>query len=454
MKKSLIPYVLFFLLVSFPIFSQELSIVANGTLEEGDSGYVTGDYVRIRTGPSLEYRIIAKANKGTEISIMQRGEKVEQIKNMTNYWYRIKIDKTGLEGWMYGEFIQKKEKPEEKAVKKDDRPVKVKTKIPPEEISLKEMGSIPARPGGIATGDLNNNGISEIILLDSEKNKRDTVISGFEPDSENYAAVYDIKLRNTSAESLQIIDHAVFESPVIAVSGKNFSYLYTYDHEKGIPRMIFKLDTPMITIGELNGQDPYLIYLKKNKVIDNDGTITYYVHAKKIEYYRNRITLKDEVIYQKPLPVKKLLSFDLNGDRKNEIILEIGGRNFGGGITVLGLKGESMVRLVNTGINTLNDTPFVAIWGVNFKSKPNLFIYSTDPGNIGEVNTSFGFITASFHNKALVVDNFYPVNKLLDDINNNRKIALYTDGDESFPFIILDYDQDLGTSAVKRVILN
>ena len=120
MNKTLNLYILLFLLVSFPVFSQEISIIANGALEEGDTGLVTGDYVRIRTGPSLEYRIIAKANKGTVISIVERGEKVEQINNMKNYWYRIKIDKTGLEGWMYGEFIQKQEvtKKEIKKVKK------------------------------------------------------------------------------------------------------------------------------------------------------------------------------------------------------------------------------------------------------------------------------------------------------------------------------------------------
>ena len=98
MNKTLIPFFLFILFISYPIHSQEISIIANGTFEKGDTGYVTGDYVRIRSGPTLEHRIIAKANKGTVINVMERGEKVEQIKNMKNYWYRIKIEKTGLEG--------------------------------------------------------------------------------------------------------------------------------------------------------------------------------------------------------------------------------------------------------------------------------------------------------------------------------------------------------------------
>lgn len=454
MNKTLIPYFLFFLFISFPLHSQDISIIANGTFEKGDTGYVTGDYVRIRSGPSLEHRIIAKANKGAVIDVMERGEKVEPIKNMKNYWYRIKIEKTGLEGWMYGEFIKLKETQKKETQKKDEPPLKIQTPPPPEEISLMEIGSIPARPGYFVTGDLNGNGINEIILLDKENSKRDTVISGFEPAADNFERIYEIKLRNTSVSSIKILNHAVFDSPVIAASGNNFSYLYDYDPEKNIARMIYKIDAPLITIGELNGQDPYLVYIKKNKVIDNDGTTTYYIHAEKIEYYRNRLTLKDKVQYHKPLPVKKLISFDLNGDRKDEIILEIGGMNFGGGITILELNDEKLTRLVNTGANTHNDSPFLAMWGANFKEKPNLFIYSTDPAKSSDVNTSFGFISASFHNKALVFDNFFPVNKMLDDINNDREVTLDKTGGGAFPFIILDYNPDLDNSTVKKVVLN
>ena len=454
MNKTLIPYFLLFLFISFSIHSQEISIIANGTFEKGDTGYVTGDYVRIRSGPSLEYRIIAKANKGTVINVMDRGKKVEPIKNMKNYWYHIKIEKTGLEGWMYGEFIKLKEVRKIKTQKKDELPLKIQPPPPPEEISLMEIGSIPSRPGYFVTGDLNGNGINEIILLNKENNKRDTVIRGFEPAADNFESVYEIKLNNTSANSIKIINHSVFESPVIAASGNNFSYLYDYDSVKNIPRMIYKIDAPLITIGELNGQDPYLIYIKKNKIIDNDGTTTYYIHAEKIEYYRNRITLKDGVQYSKPLPVKKMISFDLDGDRKDEVILEIGGMNFGGGITILELKDENLTRLVNTGVNTHNDSPFTAMWGANFNEKPNLFIYSTDPAKSSDVNTSFGFISASFHNQALVFDNFYPVNKMLDDINNDREVALDKTGGGTFPFLILDYNRDLDNSTVKKVVLN
>ena len=155
-----------------------------------------------------------------------------------------------------------------------------------------------------------------------------------------------------------------------------------------------------------------------------------------------------------PLPVKKLMAFDLNGDRKDEVILEIGGMDFGGGITILELKNENLARLVNTGVNTHNDNPFLAMWGATFNDKPNLFIYSTDPGKSNDVNTSFGFISASFHNQALVFDNFYPVNKMLDDINNDRKVALDITGGGAFPFIILDYNLELDNSTVKKVVLN
>lgn len=66
-----------------------------------------------------------------------------------------------------------------------------------------EIGSIPARPGYFVTGDLNHNGINEIILLNKENNKRDTVIRGFEPAADNFESIYEIKLRNTSVSSIK-----------------------------------------------------------------------------------------------------------------------------------------------------------------------------------------------------------------------------------------------------------
>lgn len=43
---------------------------------------------------------------------------------------------------------------------------------------------------------------------------------------------------------------------------------------------------------------------------------------------------------------------------------------------------------------------------------------------------------------------------MLDDVNNYRKVATYKTDDRSFPFIVLDYDDELEKYTVKRAVLN
>ncbi len=426
------------------LHSQNITIITGGALKKGETALVTGDYVRIRSGSSLKHRIITKVNRGTVVTILGRGDDVEQVDKMKNYWYHIKIEKSGIEGWIYGEFLNKRE----------EEPLKTVITSSEKEIGLREIGVIPQNAYSVFTGDLNNNGTEEIILLTATNNGRSSTILGYEPDSDGFTEIYTINLRNTSINTIKIFTHPVFDMPVIAAESDKFSYLYSYDIEKRIPRLLYKLDSPMISLGVLDGINPYLVSLRKNKILDNDGTITYYIQAEKIEYIRKRITLKDKVQYQRPLPVKKLLTFDLDGDKKEEIITEIGGNEFGGGITVLKFSDTGIVRLLNTGVNTYNDSQFVSIWGVNFEGKPKLFIYSTDPSKNSDVNTSFGFISASLHTNNIVIDKFYPVNKMLDDVNNYRKVAAYKTDDRSFPFIVLDYNDELEKYTVKRAVLN
>lgn len=382
--------------IPFLLHSQDIAIIPGGVLEKGDTALVTGDYVRIRSGSSIKHRIITKVNRGTVVNILERGDDVEQVNKMTNYWYHIKIEKSGVEGWIYGEFIKKS----------DEKPLKTVVLSSDREVGLREIGIIPQNASSVVSGDLNNNGTEEIILLTTANNGRSCTIRGYEQNSDDFTEIYAINLRNTSINNIKIFTHPVFDLPVIAAESGKFSYLYSYDIEKKIPRLLYKLDSPMISLGVLDGVNPYIVYLRKNKILDNDGTISYYIQAEKIEYSRKRITLKDKVQYQRPLPVKKLLTFDLDGDKKEEIITEIGGNEFGGGITVLKFSNTGIVRLLNTGVNTYNDSQFVSIWGVNFEGKPKLFIYSTDPSKNSDVNTSFGFISASLHINNIVIDKF------------------------------------------------
>jgi uncharacterized protein YgiM (DUF1202 family) len=82
--------------------AQELVVLPGGVLQEDDSAEVTGDYVRVRTGPTLEYRILTKVNRGTPVTVLERDEQLVSINDMKNYWYKIRLDKSGIEGWMFG----------------------------------------------------------------------------------------------------------------------------------------------------------------------------------------------------------------------------------------------------------------------------------------------------------------------------------------------------------------
>lgn len=79
--------------------SAYISIKSGGTssseIEEMDAeGYVSGNYVRFRTGPSTNYSIIATLNYGTAVKILGK----------TNGWYKISYN--GNTGYMSGDYVQ------------------------------------------------------------------------------------------------------------------------------------------------------------------------------------------------------------------------------------------------------------------------------------------------------------------------------------------------------------
>jgi hypothetical protein len=169
---------------------------------------------------------------------------------------------------------------------------------------------------------------------------------------------------------------------------------------------------------------------------------------------RGRLRFSNKVEYEKPLPVKKLVVFDLDNDKRAEIISEIGGKGSGGGITVLRYTETGFKKIANTGIPTYNNSTFIQMWGIRIGGKPKLVIYSTDPEGSNEVNSDFGFISASLHGTNLLIEDFMPVNKRLDDINNYRWVLLFDNGDSKHPFLFLDFNQDEGHYTVKKVISN
>jgi len=261
-------------------------------------------------------------------------------------------------------------------------------------------------------------------------------------------------VRTTSIDKLQIFSDPSFAAPVVVASGSDYSYFYTYESTKSMLRLVYKLNSAMVTIGRLDGNGPYLIWARENRVPDNDDTVTFQVHSEKMEFSSGRIKLGQPLTYEKPLPLKKLISFDLDGDKKDEIIAEIGGKDAGGGIVALAVRANTLVRVLTTGLNINSRSQFFSMWGVKSAGKPKLVIYSTDPTKGSDAATDFGFIWAVMENGLLHVTTFHPVNKMLDDVNNNRTVILFGNGIKEYPFLVLDYEQETSRYSVKEVILN
>jgi hypothetical protein len=439
------------LLFSLQAFG-DVTVLPNGTLNPGDTVLVTGDYVRVRKGPSLKDEIITKVNKKTEASIIERGENVVEIQGMKNYWYKIKLEKSGIEGWMFGHYLNRKQEQKPIALQKAE-PVKPE---PPKVslLELTEIGTIEENASLISTGDLDRNGVPEIMLVRKEEKGRYNNLIGYEKKPEGYSEVYRVRLLSSTVDKVTLFDNAGLDSAIIAISGGGYSSLYSYGKQRNALNLIYKLQTPDVAVGTLDGSNTWLLSLRKNNIVDNDGTETFYLGAAKLVPNRGRVQLKEKIEYMKPLPVKKVLAYDLDNDKKDEIICEIGGGSFGvgssgGGIAVLKLKGDKIIKYLNSGVNTYKDGQFVGMWGVASDKSPKLMLYTTDPSSSNDVNTKFGFLVTSLKGKDLVQEKFYPLGPMLDDINNTREIRFYQQGSSTFPFIVLDYDQDAEKYIIK-----
>jgi hypothetical protein len=439
------------ILGTFPL-SAEVTVLPNGILNPGDEVFVTGDYVRVRKGPGLEHEILTKVNKNTQASVLERDEAFSEIQGMKNYWYRIKLQKSGIEGWMYGHFLVKREEKQASAPVINKLPSSPPTPQP-ERMTLSSIGTIKETSSLVASGDLNKNGLSEIMFVVDEENGRYKNLVGYEKQKGRYEEAYRIKLMSSTVENISVFSHPGLDASLVSVCAGGYCSLYSYQQERNILSLVYKLQSEILAMGSLDGKDTWIVSLRKNRVADNDGTETCYIEASRIEINRERIQLREKIEYPRPLPVKKVTAFDLDGDNKDEIVCEIGGKLSGGGITVLKLKNEKLTRLLNSGVNTYQDGQFFGMWGMKSGEDARLVLYTTEPDSSSDVNTSFGFLTVYFDGARLVQEEFFPVGPMLDDVNNTRKVLACPDGGGVLPFIVLDYDQDLATHTVKAPVL-
>jgi uncharacterized protein YgiM (DUF1202 family) len=445
----LISFVL--LLGALPLFA-DVTVLPNGVLNPGDEVLVTGDHVHVRKGPGLTHEILTKVNKNTLASVLQRDDSPSEIQGMKNYWYRIKLQKSGIEGWMYGHFLLKREQEQAKTAVPQEPPSP--SPVPrPKLLVLNSIGTIEEASSLVSSGDLNRNGLSEIMFVVDEEKGRYKSLVGYEKQNGRYGEAYRIKLMNSAVENVSVFSDTEIDASLVSVCTGGYCNLYSYDQERNILSLVYKLQSAMLTMGSLDGKDRWIVSLRKNRVADNDGTETYYVEASRIETNMGRIQLREKIEYPRPLPVKKITAFDLDGDKKDEIVCEIGGKLSGGGITVLKLKNEKITRILNSGVNTYQDGQFFGMWGVKSDADARLVLYTTEPAKSGDANTSFGFLTVSFDGAHLVQEEFFPVGPMLDDVNNTRKVLACTDNGGALPFIILDYDQDSATHTIKAPIL-
>ena len=62
---------------------------------DGDTGYINAMYVRLRSGPSTDYKSLGKLKKGTLLTIL----------SLCGNWYQVRVNSTGETGYMYKKYV-------------------------------------------------------------------------------------------------------------------------------------------------------------------------------------------------------------------------------------------------------------------------------------------------------------------------------------------------------------
>jgi uncharacterized protein YgiM (DUF1202 family) len=427
----------------------------SSVLQAGERALVTADEVRLRTGPSLEYRIIGSVDTGAGVSILERSTGLQTVGQVSSHWYRVKVDK-GKEGWIFGSFLKKRgaalaadtgskspdpEIPAGPAAGEssgsDESSQAPEPRFLDNQVLFAESGTIDQPDSATASGDLDGNGSREILFLSHDERGRMS-LTAFEPRGERFDRVWSTPLSGRDAESISVLETGTGEQ-LLTVQNDTFSTLYLYDDRRQGLVPVRRVDSPFLALGLLDGRNDYLVHLERTRAGDNDGTVTYTLRASMIEMVRGRMRVLETFSYPYSLPVKKMLAFDLDSDGSDEIVCEIGGTDKGGGLVILGLADGTIHRIENTGILTYEDRPFQGMWGVTRGEQPFLVLYTSDPADSGNMTADVGFVSAVLESGGLRLHRFEPVGSLLDDADTERKVVLYPDSGGQLPFMLLDY---------------
>ncbi|MFW6180722.1 MAG: hypothetical protein ACOC8N_03150, partial [Spirochaetota bacterium] len=423
-------------------------------------------------------RILGSANNGAAVTVLERGDGPEEIGGAKHFWYRVQVDGRDLEGWMFGRFLKKRQvlvvattdpspglsgaDPSEADLEADpdehkqrEQPPSGKTgqAAPRAEASFlespvrfREIAVLDHSRSFAVSGDLDRNGQPELLLV-SEEGRGRYRLTGYEAGEgeTGLQQVYAGTVNGRGVRGASVVTTSSGES-FLAVEGEPYSILYRYDTQRGRFIQVRTLDSPLMAAGSLDGSSEHLVHLQRNRSPENDGTVTYTVTASKVEVSGNSLRVLDSVSYPYRLPVKKLLVFDLDGDGREEIVCEIGGKDRGGGVVVLGLRDQALARVEHTGFTTVQDRPFMHLWGVTVDGSPRLVLYTSDPAAGDDLGAEVGFLSATLEEGRLLPQGFRPVNKLLDEVNNGRIVLHHPTGAPQVPFIVLDHRSGGGYS--------
>ncbi len=443
-----------FFLLNTILHAQNITVIPNGIIEKGVEAVVTGNYVRVRSGPSLKDKIITKVNKGTEVIILERDKSIKTIGSKKNYWYKIKIKSKGITGWIYGAFLKARQK-NNRIANNTFKTNTVKKLNPSSYISLQDLGTITGITNHtiLAYGDLNNDEKDELITVAKTNRRGVYSVTGYNYNNNKFTEIYKTSITGHNIKKINLIKEHDIKTTLLIVGDDTISQIYIFDNKRRRLRSIYKIKSDFLSVANLDQKGSYIIYTKKNHQRDNDGTVTYFITIIPTTFKKGRFSITStKITYNRPLPIKKLVCFDIDGDNKEEIILEVGGQQYGGGIIILDKTENRIKQLVNTGVLTYNSMPFIDMWGKYIRGNPKLIIYTTNPNKYGDVSTEFGFLFFSLETKSLIVERFYKVNKMLDEINNYRKIIPVKNSIDEFNALIADFNKKNKTISIKRPI--
>jgi hypothetical protein len=80
-----------------------------GLLFRETTGVVNAQEVRIRENANLQAYVFGTVGKGDAVAVLDRSGIRERVGNTEDWWYRVRRAADGLEGWMYGTFLDLKQ---------------------------------------------------------------------------------------------------------------------------------------------------------------------------------------------------------------------------------------------------------------------------------------------------------------------------------------------------------